>query len=460
MTKIFLLSLGCDKNLVDGQAMLGLAESEGYTISAEEEAQVIIINTCGFIMDATEESIEHILRLAEYKKTGSCKALIVAGCMAQRYQKEIFRELPEVDAILGVNRLDKLPEVIKKALAKEQTVCFSSFSSDETNPEELYLLRKTETHFAYLKIAEGCDKNCTYCTIPQIKGRYRSRSLNSLLEEAKILANKGAKELILVAQDTGLYGVDLYGENRLHILLRELGKIENIKWLRLLYTYPEHITQETLREMATNPKVLPYLDLPVQHSHDYILKKMGRGLSSARLEKIIRNLRQTVPGLVLRTTIMVGFPGEKEEHFEHLQNFLKKIAFDRVGVFAYSREENTGAAYMPNQVPEETKQYRKNLIMALQEKISEKILGKKIGQTLETLIDTKTKKGTVTEYQGRTYMDCYETDGFVSFESSEDLNTGDFVKVKITHSGQYDLFGELCENFENPYSKNIAKSLK
>ncbi|MCL1936721.1 MAG: 30S ribosomal protein S12 methylthiotransferase RimO [Defluviitaleaceae bacterium] len=437
--KIAFISLGCDKNLVDSEVMLGLINKEGYEISSEENSDIIIINTCGFIMDATNEGIQTILRLAEYKKIGSCKALIVTGCMAQRYEQEIFKELPEVDAVIGTTQFQKLPKVLKEVMAGKQVSYLASINTPL--PEDLFLLRKpTNKHFAYLKISEGCDKNCTYCTIPSIRGSYRSRTIESLLKEATLLANAGVKELILVAQDSALYGTDLYNENMLHILLQELSKIDGIKWLRILYAYPEHITEETIAEISNNPKVLPYLDMPIQHSHDYILKRMGRRMSGSRLREIIANLRAKIPNITIRTTLIVGFPGEEEIHFLNLVEFIKDIKFDRLGVFAYSKEENTPAAKLNNQVEDYVKQFRKSFIMKTQEKISKEKLQSKVGETMEAVVE---KKWGEKSYIARTYMDCYEIDGYVNFDSNIPLNIGDFVNVKITHSLDHDLSGEI-----------------
>ena len=438
--KVSLVSLGCDKNLVDGEGMMGLVNKEGYEITQNEsESDVIIINTCGFLMDASSESIEHILRLAEYKKEGNCKALIVTGCMAQRYKEDIFRELPEVDAIVGTSQFHEISKVIKETLGGNQRAYLAD--KNTPTPDDFYLMRKpSNSYFAYLKISEGCDKKCTYCTIPSIKGGFRSRSIESLMAEARLLADQGIKELILVAQDSALYGTDIYNENKLHTLLQELSTIEGIKWLRVLYAYPESISDETIHEFATNPKVLPYLDMPIQHGHDEILKKMGRKTTNADLRRIIGNLRDKIPNMTLRTTVIVGFPGETPAQFTYLQEFLKEMRFDRLGVFAYSKEDDTPAARLPEQVDEAIKQKRKNIIMDLQEDISRSNLQNKIGDVIETVVE---KKHGEHSYVGRTYMDCFEIDGHVSFDSQENLNIGDFVKIKITHSLSHDLVGEL-----------------
>lgn len=438
--KISFTSLGCDKNLVDGQAMLGLINREGYELTNKDEADVLIINTCGFIMDATSEGIEQILELAKRKKEGKAKGLIVTGCMAQRYQSEIFKELPEVDAVIGTTQFQKINHAIRRVMAGESNNISYLADRNTPTPDDYYLLRKHDgKHFAYLKISEGCDRNCTYCTIPSIRGRHRSRSIESLVEEATILASQGVRELIIVAQDTTHYGTDLYGENRLHILLRELSKVDGIHWMRMLYAYPEHITEETIKEMARNPKVLPYLDMPIQHSHDFILKRMGRGVNNARLVEIINHLRKSIPGLVLRTTVIVGFPGETEEHFEQLLDFIREMKFDRLGVFAYSREEGTPADRLPNHIEDHIKQNRKNLVMQTQQEVSESNLRNRIGTTLEAIVE----KNTNGHYAARTYMDCYEIDGFVFFDSEEKYNEGDFVNIRITHSLEHDLIGEV-----------------
>ena len=436
---IAFVSLGCDKNLVDSEIMLGLIDREGYQIVDEAQADTVIINTCGFIMDATDEGIQHILRLSDDKKDGKLKHLIVTGCMAQRYQQEIFKELPEVDAVIGTTQFHNLPKVLKEVSAGQQIAYLADRNTPM--PEELFMLRKpTNTHFAYLKISEGCDQNCTYCTIPSIRGVHRSRTKESLIQEATILAQNGAREIIIVAQDSTHYGTDLYGYNALHELLAELSKIEAVRWLRILYAYPEHITDATITEMATNPKVLPYLDLPIQHSHDAILKTMGRRMTNARLREIIADLRAKVPGIALRTTVIVGFPGEEDKHFDNLLTFIEEMRFDRLGVFSYSQEEDTPAAKLPNQVDEELKQYRKHLVMQTQEKVSQEILQERVGQTMEAIVE---KKYGTNSYLARTYMDCYDIDGHVDFNYDGELNVGDFVNIKITHSLEHDLSGEV-----------------
>ncbi|MCL1996351.1 MAG: 30S ribosomal protein S12 methylthiotransferase RimO [Defluviitaleaceae bacterium] len=437
--KISFVSLGCDKNLVDSEIMLGLVEREGYVIAEEYESDVIIINTCGFLMDATKEGIDHILRLASYKKSGACKALIVTGCMAQRYKKEIFEELPEVDAVVGTTSFNRIVQVIKEVMAGKQVAYLTD--KNTPMPEEMFMLRKpTNKHFAYLKISEGCDQNCTYCTIPGIRGRYRSRTTESLVQEAEILAKQGVRELIIVAQDTTRYGIDIYGKISLHTLLQELSDITELHWLRILYAYPEHITQELIEEMGKNPKVLPYLDMPIQHSHTEILQAMGRNMTGSRIREIIANLRSSVPNIALRTTLIVGFPGEEEKHFLDLVEFIKEIRFDRLGVFTYSGEEGTVAAAMENQIAEVVKHERKDVIMQVQEEISKQKLQEKVGSVMEAIVD---KRYGANSYFARTYMDCYDIDGSLSFSTCKNIKIGDFVQVKITHSLSHDLTGEL-----------------
>ena len=438
---IHLVSLGCDKNLVDSEFMLGLIQNEGYILtSLPEEAQVIIINTCGFIMDATQESIDTILEMSSYKEEGSCKALIVTGCMAQRYRDEIFDQLPEVDAVVGVGDYDAIGQVIRDAAAGEKVKLVSEKGASAGFSGKRVLT--SPSHFAYLKIAEGCDNHCTYCTIPSIRGAYRSRTLESLLEESVSLVRQGVQELILVAQDTSLYGKDLYGEPRLHELLNKLSQISDLVWIRVLYCYPEHIYPDLIQEIARNPKVCKYLDIPVQHSEDKILKLMGRKSSREKLSGIIKNLRESVPGIALRTTLIVGFPGETKDDFKGLKDFVTNVGFDKLGAFAYSREEGTPAAKLPGQVDDKEKQRRYDEIMLLQQKISNEKNSKKHGEAIEVMVDGYLPDNEV--YCGRSQGDCYEIDGMVYFPCDYQLNSGDLVKVKITGHSDYDLYGEIC----------------
>lgn len=444
--KISFVSLGCDKNLMDSEIMLGLIKEEGYIVTQQEEtADIIIINSCGFKMDASEEGIENILRVADFKQTGNCKGIIVTGCMAQRYKEEIFDSLPEVDAVVGTGDFESIGSVIKDILNGNQKVSLITDNNkaiDEKN--SLKRVITTTGGFAYLKIAEGCDKKCTYCTIPSIRGKFRSRTIESLVKEAELLANQGVREIILVAQDCSLYGTDLYGEKKLTELLKQLSKIEDIEWIRILYCYPEHIDDNLIEEMATNPKVCNYIDMPIQHADDNILKLMGRASSREKLEQTIQKLRQKMPDICIRTTFIVGFPNESEQAFNNLYDFTQKMQFDRLGVFTYSREEGTPAFNMENQIDEDVKQQRKEKLMLLQKDISSKICQKFIGKTLKVIVEGKIE-GEDNVYCGRSYRDCYEIDGFVFFKCDNhiELLAGDFYNIKITDAYEYDLIGQL-----------------
>lgn len=445
--KISFVSLGCDKNLIDSEIMLGLIDEEGYTITYDDsEADIIIINSCGFIMDANQEAIDKVLEMADYKKEGRCKALIVTGCMAQRYKDEIFEALPEVDAVVGTGDFENIGTVIKKLLEGERQVKLVTDKEHILNPDNSYKRIITTTGgFSYLKIAEGCDNHCTYCTIPSLRGHYRSRTIDSLVKEAEILAEKGVRELILIAQDTSLYGKDIYGKKELPKLLRRLSEIEDIKWLRILYCYPENITDELIDEMANNPKVLHYLDMPIQHSEDRILKLMGRKSTNGSLKETIAKLRAKMPDMCLRTTLITGFPSESEEEFKAQCDFIKEIKFDRLGVFTYSAEEGTPAAKMPDQIDEEIKAERKDYILSLQRGISADICQSFTGKTLEVIVEGKIDGEDDNVYCGRSYRDCYEIDGFVFFKSDEELLAGDFYNIKINEAGDYDLIGERID---------------
>lgn len=445
--KISFVSLGCDKNLIDSEIMLGLIDEEGYSITYDDsEADVIIINSCGFIMDANQEAIDKILEMADYKRDGNCKALIVTGCMAQRYKDEIFDSLPEVDAVVGTGDFENIGIVIKRLLEGEKQVELVTDKEHLLNPDNSYKRIITTTGgFSYLKIAEGCDNHCTYCTIPSLRGHYRSRTIESLVKEASILAEKGVRELILIAQDTSLYGQDLYGEKALPKLLRKLSEIEDIKWLRILYCYPENMTDELIDEMANNPKVLHYVDMPIQHSEDRILKLMGRRSTKEGLKMTINKMREKMPDMCIRTTLITGFPTETDEEFEAQCQFIKDIGFDRLGVFTYSAEEGTPAARMKGQIDEEIKAERKDYILKLQRGISADICEKYTGRTLEVIVEGKIDGDEDNIYCGRSYRDCYEIDGFVFFKSDEELIAGDFYNIKITEAGDYDLIGERID---------------
>ena len=437
---ILFISLGCDKNLVDSEVMLGLLDSRGYQIVDDETiADVIVVNTCCFIHDAKEESIQTILEMAEYKKTGRLKALVVTGCLAQRYQQEIIDEIPEVDAVLGTASYDKIAEAIDEALDGHTEMYLEDI--DRLPQVSSKRLVTTGGHYAYLKIAEGCDKHCTYCIIPKVRGNYRSVPMEQLLKEAKELAEGGVKELILVAQETTLYGKDIYGEKKLPELLKKLAEIGGIQWIRVLYCYPEEITEELIRVMKEEPKICHYLDLPIQHASDAILKKMGRRTSKAQLVDTIRTLREEIPDITLRTTLITGFPGETEEQHQELVEFVDEMEFDRLGVFTYSPEENTPAAEMPDQIPEEVKEDRQAELMELQQEIAFDLAEDMIDR--EVLVMIEGKVADENAYVGRTYRDAPNVDGLIFINTDEELMSGDFAKVKVTGAMEYDLIGEL-----------------
>lgn len=442
--KISFVSLGCDKNLIDSEIMLGLIDREGYVITDNDsEADIIIVNSCGFIMEANQEAIDKVLEVADYKINSRCKGIIVTGCMAQRYKDEIFEALPEVDAVVGTGDFENIGQVIADILKGRKQVKLVTDKDHIINDENSFKRIVTTTGgFAYMKIAEGCDNHCTYCTIPSLRGKYRSRTINSLVKEAQILAEQGVRELILIAQDTSMYGLDLYGEKCLYKLLRELSKIEDIHWIRLLYCYPENITDELITEMAQNPKVLHYVDMPIQHSEDKILKLMGRKSTNLELKKIIAKMRNAMPDICIRTTLITGFPSENDFDFKAQCDFLEEIRFDRLGVFTYSPEEGTPAAKLPHQIDEKVKVERKDYLMALQKNISADICRNFVGRELEVIVEGKID-GEDNLYCGRSYRDCYEIDGFVFFKSNEELIAGDFYTIKITEAGDYDLIGEI-----------------
>lgn len=440
--KILFISLGCDKNLTDSEVMLGILAEEGYEMTDDEtEADIIVINTCCFIHDAKEESIQNILDMAEYKKTGRLKALIVTGCLAERYRQEILDEIPEVDAVLGTTAYDKVSEAIQSALDGKVTVTMESLEALPM-PEAKRQIT-TGGHFAYLKIAEGCDKHCTYCIIPKVRGRFRSVPMERLLKEARELAGQGVKELILVAQETTLYGKDLYGEKSLHRLLKELCKINGIYWIRVMYCYPEEIYGGLIQVMKEEPKICHYLDLPVQHANDDILRRMGRKTSKRELTDMIRKLRKEIPDICIRTTLITGFPGETQEQYEELYRFVNEMEFDRLGVFTYSPEEGTPAAKMQDQVEEAVKEDRQAELMELQQEIAFEAAENMAGKEVLVMIEGKVADEAV--YVGRTYRDAPNVDGLIFVEAGEELISGDFVKVKITGALEYDLIGGLVE---------------
>ena len=442
--KILFISLGCDKNLADSEEMLGLLTAGGHEITDDEtQADAIVINTCCFIKDAKEESVETILEMAEYKKTGSCHALIVTGCMAQRYQKEIIEEVPEVDAVLGTTSYGDIVKALEEAVAGNH---FEEFRDIDYLPDTgSKRVLTTGGHFGYLKIAEGCAKHCTYCIIPKLRGKFRSVPMERLIAQAEDMAEQGVKELILVAQETTVYGKDLYGKKSLHILLKKLCEIRGIRWIRILYCYPEEIYDELIETIRDEKKICHYLDIPIQHASDRILKRMGRRTSKQELIDIVGKLRKEIPDIVLRTTLITGFPGETEEDHEELKEFVDEMEFDRLGVFTYSPEENTPAAEMADQVPEEVKEERRDELMELQQEISYDRGQDRIGQELLVMIEGKVADESA--YIGRTYGDAPKVDGYIFVQTGELLMTGDFAKVRVTGALEYDLIGVLSDEY-------------
>lgn len=442
--KLLFVSLGCDKNLVDSEDMLGVLTRAGHEIVDDEnEAEAIIINTCCFIHDAKEESVETILEMAEYKKAGTCKVLIVTGCMAQRYKQEIIEEIPEVDAVLGTTSYGEILKAVEEAVAGRHYQEYRDI--DYLVPDQGKRVLTTGGHFAYLKIAEGCDKHCTYCIIPKLRGKFRSVPMERLVRQAEDLAAQGVKELILVAQETTLYGKDLYGEKSLHRLLKELCKIKGIRWIRILYCYPEEIYDELIQTMKEEPKICHYLDLPIQHASDAVLKRMGRRTTRKELTEKVQKLRKEIPDIVLRTTLITGFPGETEEDYETLMEFVNEMEFDRLGVFTYSAEEDTPAASMEGQIPEEVKEERRDALMELQQEVSYDKGTERIGQELFVMIEGKVSGESA--YIARTYGDAPKVDGYIFVQTGELLVTGDFAKVRVTGAMEYDLIGVLADEY-------------
>ena len=444
--KILFISLGCDKNLVDTEMMLGQLSEEGFTFTDDEtEAEVIVVNTCCFINDAKEESINTILEMAELKKQGTLKALVVTGCLAQRYKEEIQTEIPEVDCILGTTAIDQIVEAVKEVLDGQQV---GLKHVEDINRKPVYGKKRIMTtggHYAYMKIAEGCDKHCTYCIIPKIRGNFRSVPMEALIEEAKGLVEQGVKEIILVAQETTLYGQDLYGRKALPELLDKLNEISGLYWIRILYCYPEEVTDELIDAIKRNKKVCHYLDIPIQHGSDAVLKRMGRRTNEEQLRDIVKKLRDEIPDICLRTTLISGFPGETEEDHEAVMHFVDDLEFDRLGVFTYSPEEDTPAAMMADQIEEEVKEDRRAEIMELQQEIAYEKADAMIGQKLMVMIEGKVADENA--YVGRSYKDAPNVDGYVFVNTSLNLMTGDFVPVIITGSYEYDLIGEVEDEF-------------
>jgi ribosomal protein S12 methylthiotransferase len=438
--KILFVSLGCDKNLVDSEMMLGMLEEKGYEFTDDEnEADIVVVNTCCFIQDAKQESIDTLLEMGELKDRGQIKVLIAAGCLAQRYREEIQKEIPQVDAIIGTTAIESIVAAIDEAVGGHAENHYRDINEKPVTGAKRVVT--TGGHFAYLKIAEGCDKHCTYCIIPKVRGSYRSVPMEDLIRQAEELAEQGVKELILVAQETTLYGVDLYGKKSLAKLLHRLAKISGIYWIRILYCYPEEIDDELIDAIASEPKVCNYLDIPIQHASDAVLKRMGRRTDEAKLREIIGKLRERIPDIALRTTLISGFPGETQEDFETLYNFVNEMEFDRLGVFTYSQEEDTSAAVMDNQIEESVKEQRRDELMELQQAIAFDKADCMTGRVLDVMIEGKVADEDT--YVARTYRDAPNVDGYLFLNTSASLMTGDFVKVQVTDSNEYDLIGEI-----------------
>nr|WP_300837526.1 30S ribosomal protein S12 methylthiotransferase RimO [uncultured Acetatifactor sp.] len=438
---ILFISLGCDKNLADTELMLGILRKKGFDFTDDEEkADICIVNTCCFIGDAKEESINTLLEMAELREEGKLKALIATGCLAQRFQEEIQKEIPQVDALVGTAAIEEIGDVLEEVLSGHGRNHYRELNAPPATCKDRILT--TGGHYAYLKIAEGCDKRCTYCIIPKVRGDYRSIPMESLVAQAKKLAECGVKELILVAQETTLYGADLYGRKCLPQLLLKLAAIPDIRWIRLLYCYPEEITQELVRVMAREPKICHYLDIPIQHASDEILRRMGRRTNEEQLRRQIRMLREEIPDICLRTTLISGFPGETQEDFEELYRFVNEMEFDRLGVFAYSQEEDTVAAGLPDQIPEEVKEARREELMELQQAISFEKAETMIGRELDVMVEGKVADEDV--YVTRTYRDAPEVDGYLFLHTDRELMSGDFVRARVTDFNEYDLIAEIC----------------
>lgn len=442
MKKVSIVSLGCSKNLVDAEQMLGALEDSGFEIVAhEEEADIMIVNTCAFIDSAKQESIDCILEHAQYKEKDKNKILVVTGCMSQRYKDELKKEIPEADIVIGTNDYPRIAEILKNYDAEKANIYCSGTYANESG---LRRVTTTPPYMAYLKIAEGCDNHCTYCVIPSIRGRYRSRSIEEVVAEAKSLVKNGARELVVIAQDTTRYGIDLYGEYKLGELLERLAEIENLKWIRLHYLYPELLTDSLLETIAKSNKICNYFDIPIQHCNDDILKRMGRKTNKKQIVGLIEKIRKKIPDAVIRTTLIVGFPGETEEQFEELRDFVTMTGFDRLGAFAYSQEEGTPAARLDGQLDEETKLVRQETIMVDQAAVSEDLNMQRNGNVFEVLVEGY--DAIIKQYYGRTYGDSEEIDGKVFFTASKKLNPGEFVLVKIEDYTEFDLYGKMEEN--------------
>lgn len=437
MNNVHIVTLGCSKNDVDSSMMYSLLDKDKYKmVENPNEADILIVNTCGFIDAAKEESIDTILESVEYKNEGRCKKVLLSGCLAQRYPEELIKEIPEIDGIIGTGNIEYINELLDRSLSGDLFV-----KTDNLNSAYLEGIRKEKVNTTeYVKISEGCNNNCSYCIIPSLRGKNRSRKIEDVYKEVEYLVSKGAREIILIAQNTTDYGIDLYSKYSLANLIREISKIEELKWIRVLYLYPDHFTDDLIEEFKNNDKLVNYVDMPLQHISDNVLKKMNRKTSKDHIIKTLKNLRKSVPDIVIRTTFIVGFPGENQEDFHQLVDFIEDIKFDKLGVFEYSREEGTRAASLDEQIPDNIKEERKNEIMAIQSDISGEILSKNLGKTFEVLIEEKIDDN---NYVGRTYMDSPEIDGVTYVQSDKELEIGDFVQVEIIDSLDYDLVGEL-----------------
>ena len=437
MNNVHIVTLGCSKNDVDSSMMYSLLDKDKYKmVENPNEADILIVNTCGFIDAAKEESIDTILESVEYKNEGRCKKVLLSGCLAQRYPEELIKEIPEIDGILGTGNIEYINELLDRSLSGDLFV-----KTDNLNSAYLEGIRKEKVNTTeYVKISEGCNNNCSYCIIPSLRGKNRSRKIEDVYKEVEYLVSKGAREIILIAQNTTDYGIDLYSKYSLANLIREISKIEELKWIRVLYLYPDHFTDDLIEEFKNNDKLVNYVDMPLQHISDNVLKNMNRKTSKDHIIKTLKNLRKSVADIVIRTTFIVGFPGENQEDFDQLVDFIEDIKFDKLGVFEYSREEGTRAASLDEQIPDNIKEERKNEIMAIQSDISGEILSKNLGKTFEVLIEEKIDDN---NYVGRTYMDSPEIDGVTYVQSDKELEIGDFVQVEIIDSLDYDLVGEL-----------------
>lgn len=439
--KVYLETLGCSKNQVDSEIMLGILNKHEFALTHDQsEAEVIVVNTCGFIESAKQESVDTILELGDLKRTGNCKVLIVTGCLAQRYSNELSEEIPEVDAFLGTTNFNEIAEIVNGVLGDGKRIV-STASADKEVHYDLPRILTTPSYSTYLKIAEGCDNLCTYCIIPKLRGKYRSRPIDKVVHEAKELAKNGTKELIIIAQDITRYGLDIYGNYQLVKLLDELSQIEDIRWIRLQYSYPDIISDELIELMATNDKICNYIDMPIQHCNDEVLKRMNRRTTKEHILDVINKLRSKIPNIALRTSLIVGFPGETDEQFSELYDFVKTIEFDRLGVFTYSKEENTPAAKLADQIPQDMKEERRDQIMMIQKDLSFKKNLDKIGNIYDILIEEKVEDENV--YVGRTEFDAPEVDGVVYVSSDTEIGIGEFVRAKIIDALEYDLIGEI-----------------